>query len=259
MGALHEGHAALIRLGAAVARERGWPGGCVVTNFVNPTQFNDQADFERYPRTVEADRVVCDRAGAEAVIVPALSTVYPDGAGAGVPELPTVATEPGLEDAQRPGHFAGVCQVVHRLFEIVRPDAALFGEKDWQQIQVVREMTRRLALGVEIIAGPTVREADGLAMSSRNRFLNAAERKRATALWIALGAAGTERDPDGAERAMRRVLAAESIVPDYAVVRDATSLARNRSDNRRSSVPMRALIAARVGTVRLLDNAAWPG
>ena len=257
MGALHAGHASLIEQGTARARERGWAGGCAVTIFVNPTQFNEKSDFERYPRTMDADAAACAAAGASCVIVPDVAIVYPHGLDVGVPELPATAVRPRLEDAQRPGHFAGVCQVVRRLFELVRPGAAVFGEKDWQQLQVVREMVWKSAIPVEIIPGPTVREPDGLAMSSRNRFLSPDDRRRAGALSRALRASALERDPDRAEAVMAEVLASEAITPDYGVVRDAATLVREPG-----SVPgvrYRALIAARVGAVRLLDNTPWPG
>jgi pantoate--beta-alanine ligase len=258
MGALHEGHGALIRTGALLARERGWPGGCVVTIFVNPTQFNESADFDRYPRTPDADAALCERAGASAVFAPDPASVYPPGQNVPVPPLPRVAVEPALEDAHRPGHFAGVCQVVHRLFALCRPGAAVFGEKDWQQLQVIRAMARDHGPAVEIIGAPTVREPDGLAMSSRNRFLSASDRVRARAISRALHAAREQTQPDDAERAMRDVLAREGIVPDYAVVREAEALVRSPGEPRRPGLPYRAVIAARVGSVRLLDNASWP-
>lgn len=249
MGALHAGHEALIRRGADLASERGT---CLVWIFVNPTQFNDPADYARYPKTLEADVAACARAGAGGVYVPSKDEIYPPGVDIRVPELPRVATEPRLEDAHRPGHFAGVCQVVLRFFELVRPAIAVFGEKDWQQLQVVRQMTAREMPGVRIVSMPTVREADGLAMSSRNRFLSADDRTRALALSRALRRAGGEQSPQLAEAAMVDELRAARIDPEYAVVRDAESLGAPSASNNR------ALIAARVGTVRLIDNAEWP-
>ncbi|MBS0197080.1 MAG: pantoate--beta-alanine ligase [Planctomycetes bacterium] len=254
MGALHAGHAALIRRGVELARERELSGGCVVSIFVNPSQFNDPADFARYPKTFEADAAMCEAAGASLVFAPGVDDVYPPGVEIATPPLPAVAAGPGLEDAFRPGHFAGVCRVVKRLFEIVRPVASVFGEKDWQQLQVITAMVRNLSMPIEIIPGPTVREDDGLAMSSRNRFLTPADRVRALALRRALHAAQSASTPADAQAAMTSVLAADSIVADYAVVRDAqTLLAPDPSGAR----PHRALITARVGSVRLLDNAAW--
>src|SRR5262245_39668073 len=157
MGALHEGHASLIRRGAAAARERGAGASCVVTVFVNPTQFNDPADFARYPKTFDADAALSEGCGAACIFAPGVDEVYPAARPTTLPPLPDVATAPGLEDRFRPGHFAGVCQVVRRLFEMTRPATAIFGEKDWQQLQVVKAMTSLLSLGVEIIQCSTVR------------------------------------------------------------------------------------------------------
>ncbi|MBK7405296.1 MAG: pantoate--beta-alanine ligase [Phycisphaerales bacterium] len=249
MGALHEGHAALFRL----AREHAGPTGRVsVSIFVNPTQFNEAADFDRYPRTLDADCEICERLGVDVVFSPPPGVMYPEGEEVPVGPLPAVATEPGLEDARRPGHFAGVCQVVRRLFALARPRAAVFGEKDWQQLQVVRAMVRREGLGVEIVAGPTVREADGLAMSSRNRLLEPRCRAAVVSVPRALDAARGESDVARAEEAMRRGLAEAGLGLEYAVIRDAETLlgaAPGRAG--------RALIAARCGAVRVIDNAPW--
>lgn len=258
MGALHEGHAALIRMGATFAKAAKLPGGCVVSVFVNPTQFNDPADFARYPRTIDADAAVCRASGASAMWTPEITEMYPLVGPVPVPALPKVATAPGLEDAHRPGHFAGVCQAVARLFTLVRPAAAIFGEKDWQQLQVVRAMTTADRLPVQIVPGPTVREPDGLAMSSRNRFLSPDDRARAVALSRALREAQQGKTPDEAEGIMRRVLRAAGLDIDYAVVRDAATLERPSplvADA--AATKWRALIAARAGSVRLLDNAEW--
>ena len=253
MGALHAGHSSLIRHGAELAKRlSSGRGTCVVWIFVNPTQFNDPADYARYPKTLDADLKTCADAGAGAVYVPSKEEIYPPGAAVRVPELPRVATEPGLEDAKRPGHFAGVCQVVLRFFELVKPRVAVFGEKDWQQLQVVRAMTKREMPSVEITAMPTVREADGLAMSSRNRFLTAGDRVRALAISKALREASGETSSKWAEAAMAEVLSESGIEPEYAVVRDAETL------QERGTGSQRALIAAKVGNVRLIDNAEWP-
>jgi pantoate--beta-alanine ligase len=254
MGALHEGHASLIRAGAALARARALWAGCVVTIFVNPTQFNEPADYERYPRTPEADAAICRRAGAACLFMPEVREVYPDGTDGPAPFLPPVATAPRLEDAHRPGHFAGVCRVVHRLFEMVRPAAAVFGEKDWQQLQVVRALAASLHPRLDIVAAPTVREPDGLAQSSRNRFLTPAHRALAPAIRGALLAAREARTPDEGERRMHDVLARAGIRPEYAVIRDAATLLRPAGGTAPS---WRALIAARLGDVRLIDNDAW--
>lgn len=252
MGALHEGHAALIR------RAAEWAGGArhvLVWVFVNPTQFNEQADFQRYPRTLEADMALSERAGASAVFAPSVDEVYPRGGAIPTPALPEQADGPGLEDAFRPGHFAGVCQVVRRMFDMTAPAAAVFGEKDWQQLQVVRAMTVRDGLGVEIVPHETVREPDGLAMSSRNRFLEPAQRRRAAAVSRALCEACAETTAGAAEAAMRAVLEREGLEVEYAAVREAETLRRVTPVWRG---PGRALIAARLGSVRLIDNAPWP-
>lgn len=249
MGALHEGHLSLVRQ----ARRHADP--VVVTVFVNPTQFNDPADLERYPRTLEQDVELAASAGADVVFAPAVETVYPPDEPVPVPPLPSVATEPGLEDAQRPGHFAGVCQVVARLFDLASPRRAVFGEKDYQQLLVVRAMVEAEAErwpGLEIEGGPTVREPDGLAMSSRNVRLSAQDRRRALGISKSLQAAYAAQHPETAESIMADVLAAHDLEVEYAVVRDAEYLQPVDGFEE----PTRALIAARVGEVRLIDNRA---
>lgn len=243
MGALHAGHTALIRRGVELAK--GSAAACVVSIFVNPTQFNQPSDYDRYPRTLDADLAVCEAAGATVVFAPAQEVMYPPGAPVQVPPLPAVATEPGLEDAFRPGHFAGVCQVVLRLLRLLGPDAAVFGEKDWQQLRVVASMTREAGLPTRIIPHPTLRDPDGLAMSSRNRFLSPDERRAALAIPAALRAA-TQAAGDG-EGAMRRVLERAALRVEYAVVRDANTLGPGTG---------RGLIAAWSGRTRLIDNTA---
>ncbi|MGE3108666.1 MAG: pantoate--beta-alanine ligase [Phycisphaerales bacterium] len=260
MGALHDGHASLIRQAVRLSRESGSalgaaPAPVLVSIFVNPTQFGERDDFSRYPRTLDADLPICEQAGADVVFAPSPAEIYPAGRTVRIPPLPAVATQPGLEDAQRPGHFAGVCQVVLRLFELITPGHAVFGEKDWQQLQVVRAMTAHERLPIEIVPGATVRESDGLAMSSRNRFLSPADRRRAGSIVRALRASRDETSPDLAEACMRDELAAAGIEPDYAVVREASTLTRSPHTGPHAS--FRALIAARVGPVRLLDNAPW--
>lgn len=250
MGALHAGHRTLIEYAAR--------HGCrpvVVTIFVNPTQFGPTEDYTRYPRTLAADCEMCRQAGADFVLAPAVDDVYPGGpANCHQPALPEVATMPGLEDAGRPGHFAGVCQVVYRLFEIVKPSVAVFGEKDYQQLAVIRAMVEAENLDVEIIGQPTVRDPDGLALSSRNVYLAPAQRQRALGLSKALReAARPEHDtPDAAEQAMRTILLAHQVRIDYAVVRDSRTLLPLEAFAGRTA---RALIAGRVGTTRLIDNA----
>lgn len=250
MGALHAGHAALIRQAAALAG----PAGAVATIFVNPTQFNDPADLAAYPRTEQADVALCRDAGAAAVYLPGVEDVYPPDQAVPVGPLPAVATEPGLEDAHRPGHFAGVCQVVRRLFALTRPAAAVFGEKDWQQLAVIRAIVRDEGLGIRIHAGPTVREADGLAMSSRNTRLGPEDRARAAAIPLALREAGFAPSPEQARRVLGAVLDAAGLRAEYAVVRDADTLLPPTA----ATAAHRMLVAAPVGRARLIDNAPWP-
>ncbi len=260
MGALHEGHASLIRRARALADAQGDGRAVVVSIFVNPTQFNDAGDLARYPRTLDADAAVCESAGADAVFAPSVEVVYPPGMVVQTPPLPRQATEPGLEDAHRPGHFAGVCQVVKRLFELVKPHSAVFGEKDWQQLQVIRAMTATQGErggGVEIVPGPIVREADGLAMSSRNRFLTVDERARAVGVIAALRRASNFTEIPQAEALMAEVLYQHGIEPAYAVVRDAQTLMPVKEPSRDGSY--RALVAGKLGRIRLLDNTPWPG
>ena len=177
MGALHEGHASLVR------RSVKDNDVTVVSVFVNPTQFNDQGDLNRYPRTLEADCQLLESCGADFVLAPSVEEMYPTPDTRHF-EYPPVSTV--MEGAHRPGHFNGVCQVVSRLFYIVRPDKAYFGEKDWQQIAVVKAMVRHLQLPVQIVECPIVREDDGLAKSSRNALLAPDERKIAPAIYKAL-------------------------------------------------------------------------
>lgn len=256
MGALHEGHAALVR--RACGRGNGPSARVIVSIFVNPTQFNDPKDLERYPRTLDADAALCDAAGAHAIYAPSVEDVYPSTIPPPVLALPKVATHPGLEDARRPGHFAGVCQVVSRLFDLVDPHVAIFGEKDWQQLAVIRAMVAQQQRRVRIDAAPTIREADGLAMSSRNRFIPAELRTDATAISRALRAAGVQPTPASAEAAMARDLRAAGLEIEYAVVRDAASLLPITTAVGSAPAAARALIAAGLGPVRLIDNAPWP-
>lgn len=250
MGALHDGHAELIRR----AREQvGVSGHVTVTDFVNPTQFAAGEDFSRYPRTLEHDIEVCHRAGADAVYAPSVEDVY------GKSDVSTltgrVAVDPGplgdvLEGASRPGHFRGVLTVVATLLHLTGPDVALFGEKDYQQLALIASMVDALRFPVTVVGVPTVREADGLAMSSRNRYLSPAERAAASvvprALEAAVAAAG------GGEAAARdaglHVLETEPMAEiDYLSVTD---------PNLGSPVPGpgRILVAVRIGTTRLIDN-----
>ena len=253
MGALHEGHLALLRR----ARSLGRP--LVVSIFVNPAQFGPGEDWQRYPRALEADLEAASAEDVDVAFVPDVETVYPPGQEVAVPALPEVATRPGLEDTHRPGHLAGVCQVVSRLLDLVKPSFCVFGETDYQQLLVVRELVRSHGDRwgrLRIVAHPTVREAGGLARSSRNAFLGPHERERARGLCEALRAArrASQRraDPPSVEEAMHAVLAEHRLGVDYAVIRDAETLEPAAS----FAEPTRALVAARVGDVRLIDNMA---
>jgi pantoate--beta-alanine ligase len=243
MGALHEGHRALVR----AARERA--GSVVVSVFVNPTQFGAGEDLDRYPRTWDADLAALTEEGADVVFHPPVDEVYPPGALG-------VTVDPGplggvLEGAVRPGHFAGVLTVVAKLFGLARPDLAFFGEKDYQQLTLVRAMVRELVLPVEVVGVPTVREDDGMALSSRNRYLAPEERTRAATLNRALRA-GADAGPHGADAvlaAARGVLAgAPELVPDYLELTDPDL------GPAPAAGPARLLLAARAGSTRLLDN-----
>jgi len=248
MGALHTGHRALIEYAVSLNA-----GPVIVTVFVNPSQFGPNEDFNQYPRTLDTDCAMCESAGADVVFAPSVDLVYPNGVEAGhVPPLSRVATEPGLDDACRPGHFAGVCQVVYRLFELVKPAVAIFGEKDYQQLLVIRAMVESEQMGIDIIGRPTVREPDGLAMSSRNVYLTPDERRRALGLSLALKQAAHAATPLVAERVMSEILTDHQVDMDYAVVRDAVTL--EPIESYETDRPARALIAGRVGTTRLIDN-----
>lgn len=257
MGALHEGHLSLIR------QARGLGGPVVASVFVNPTQFAPGEDFDAYPRGLDADVELAASAGVDVVYAPNAATMYPEGPEAAVAEaaafpLPPVAVRPRLEDADRPRFFGGVCLVVARLLRQVRPAVAVFGEKDWQQLQVVRAMVGAAPdlASIRIEPGPIVRDPDGLAMSSRNTRIPASERDRALGVPRALQVAHAAQHPDTAERLMRETLEAHDLEVDYAVIRDPATLEPVAG----LSQPARALIAARLswdgGSVRLIDNAA---
>jgi pantoate--beta-alanine ligase len=245
MGALHAGHTALMR----AARDRA--PAVVVSIFVNPLQFGPNEDFSRYPRPFEADLEMCSAEGVDVVFAPVHDVVYPTGD-------PSVTVDPGpladeLEGASRPGHFRGVLTVVAKLFGLVRPDLAVFGQKDYQQLALIIAMARDLSMAVEIVGSPIVREPDGLALSSRNRYLTREERAHALALVAALraGANAGSAGPDAVRRAGLAVFdAADGVDPDYFEVR-ATDLGQAPE-----SGPGRMLTAARVGSTRLIDNMA---
>lgn len=247
MGALHAGHVSLVEASAAAC------GYTVVTLFVNPTQFGPKEDFSKYPRTFEADVAAVGRVGADLVFAPENAEVYPPGFATFV-EVGGVA-EP-LEGECRPGHYRGVATVVLKLFQMVGADVAYFGQKDYQQTRVVRQMVRDFNLPIQIEICPTVREPDGLALSSRNVYLSAAERRSALVISRALrkveqSVAAGERDVWKLRDDLHTELASvPEVRVQYAVVADAETLHEPAILDR----PCVALIAAHVGTTRLIDN-----
>ena len=241
MGALHEGHRQLVR----VARERS--AFVLVTIFVNPLQFGPAEDFDKYPRTLEADLEACRAEGVSVVFAPGRDEVYPGGA----PQITMNAGPLGeiLEGASRPGHFAGMLTVVQKLLRLTRADVAYFGEKDFQQLALIRRMVHDLELGVEIVGVPTVREPDGLALSSRNRFLDADQRRAALVLSRALREGAAQTDGDSVLGVAAKVLDEEpGIRVDYLALTGADLGPAPESG------PARLLVAARVGATRLIDN-----
>jgi pantoate--beta-alanine ligase len=249
MGALHDGHAGLIR----AARTENETGLVVVSIFVNPTQFGPGEDFARYPRPVERDAEFCRRHGVDVVFTPTVEEMYPQG-------FATTIHVAGLAEKMcggvRPGHFDGVCTVVAKLLDIVRPDVAYFGEKDAQQLAIIRRMAADLDLGPEIRGCPLVREHDGLAMSSRNAYLSAAERRQALALSRCLAEAreavvgGARQAGPLADRMRMQLQAADGVKLEYAVVVDPDTLA----DLGTIEDQVLVAVAARVGGTRLIDN-----
>ncbi len=236
MGALHEGHAALVRAARRSA------DSVLVTIFVNPLQFGAHEDLDRYPRTLQADLALCEREGTDVVFTPSPEVVYPEG-----PPVVRVSAGPlgdVLEGARRPGHFDGVLTVVLKLLQLSRPDVALFGQKDAQQLAAVRQMVRDLDVPVDVVGVPTVREPDGLALSSRNRYLSPQERQSALVLSRALGARDLQTG--------RALLAAEpGVVPDYLERVDSTTFHPDPAGDL-------VVVAARVGATRLIDNLVLP-
>jgi pantoate--beta-alanine ligase len=250
MGALHAGHLAL------VARARELAARVVASVFVNPTQFAPGEDYARYPRDPERDTALLAAAGCDLLFLPSVETIYPAGHATTVD---VGGPARGLEGAARPGHFRGVATVVLELFHLVAPDLAVFGEKDAQQLAVVRRLVRDLHLSIAVVAHPTVRDADGLALSSRNAYLSAAARRAAQALPRALEAAAAtiaagERSVGAVRRRLRAALAAApGLELEYAEVVDAASfqpLADDDTLRRRVVLP----VAARVEGTRLIDN-----
>jgi pantoate--beta-alanine ligase len=248
MGNLHAGHMSLL----SAARFRA--DRVVASIFVNPLQFGPADDFLRYPRTPTEDALLLSEAGCDLLFAPTVEQIYPDGGS-----QPTLITVRGLSEglcgAFRPGHFEGVATVVAKLFGIVAPDVAIFGEKDFQQFAVISQMTRDLAIPVQVIGAPTVRAPDGLALSSRNRYLSSAERARAPAIHAALLAIARrigagEEDFDALEADGRRMLEAQNLKTDYFSVCDAHTL----KPPTRLSTDLVVLTAVRMRGARLIDN-----
>ena len=252
MGALHEGHIALLRSAAALSRPYG---SVVVSVFVNPLQFGAGEDLDRYPRDLDADLAICEREGVALVFAPGDAQMYP--------REQLITVDPGpmgqvLEGASRPGFFTGVLTVVLKLFQLVGPQVAVFGEKDAQQLALIRRMTEDLCLGVEIAGVPTVRDPDGLAVSSRNAYLTAPQRSAALALFRALraGQQAGESGPDGALTAAQQVLdeaakADPPLVTDYLALVEPDTFTPVKPGFAGDAL---LLVAARTGATRLIDN-----
>lgn len=249
MGALHHGHAAIIREARRVA---GKNGAVVVSIFVNPTQFGPSEDFAAYPRPLRHDLQTCREAGADAVFLPRADEMYPVDASVSVEEKSLSST---LCGRSRPGHFSGVCTVVAKLFHIVAPTHALFGEKDWQQLAILRRMVRDLNFDLEIIPCPTIREPDGLAASSRNAYLTETERRLAPGIYSSLQAASEKPTPaQVVSEACQRLSKIPGARVDYVEAVDAATLQPLR--NRR--VEGRLAAAVFLGKARLIDNIPLP-
>jgi pantoate--beta-alanine ligase len=248
MGNLHEGHYSLLKLARSRAER------VVASVFVNPTQFGPGEDFERYPRTLAQDQAGLAEAGCDLLFAPEVATLYPFGAEHSVSvRVPDITTM--LEGAHRPGHFDGVATVVCKLFNLVQPDVAVFGQKDFQQLKVIEHMVRDLALPVKVLAAPILRAADGLALSSRNQYLSEAERARAPQIHQTLLKMRDLLEKGHARRVIEQAAASTleraGFRPDYAVIRRAEDLAEPGEGEREGLV---ALIAARLGSTRLIDN-----
>ncbi len=248
MGALHSGHAVLIE------RARAENNFVVVSIFVNPTQFGPHEDYQRYPRTLDRDLVECEAAGADLVFHPPSDVIYPPGFRTFVE---VTGLQEVLEGAARPGHFRGVCTVVLKLFNLVCPDHAYFGQKDAQQVRIIQQMVRDLDVNVKVVVCPTVRESDGLALSSRNRYLDPDQRQRATVLSRALEKARSlhangETDAQKLQQLMADLInGTPGVSPDYAVVVDADTLMPVEQVRAKTLLAL----AVRFGATRLIDNA----
>ncbi|HEV2540496.1 MAG TPA: pantoate--beta-alanine ligase [Frateuria sp.] len=251
MGNLHEGHHSLVKLARARADR------VVASVFVNPTQFGPGEDFERYPRTLAQDQAGLAEMDCDLLFAPDVTTIYPFGPAQSVSvHVPGITDT--LEGAHRPGHFDGVATVVCKLFNLVQPDLAVFGQKDFQQLKVIERMVRDLSLPVKVLPGPTLRAADGLALSSRNQYLSEAERAIAPQIHQTLLKMRQLLEKGHARRVIEQVAASTleraGFRPDYAVIRRAEDLAEPADDERAGLV---ALIAARLGATRLIDNLAF--
>ncbi len=257
MGFLHEGHLSLMREARARADASGRRGLAVATIFVNPTQFGPTEDLSRYPRDLDGDLEKCGAAGVDWVLAPSSpSLVFPPSHQTWID---VTGVSQGLCGGQRPGHFRGVSTVVAKLFNMTRPHVALFGEKDYQQLQVIRTMARDLFMDVEVVGMPIVREPDGLALSSRNTYLSKLERERALALSRSLfeardRAAGGERDSSTLRAGIERALSAGVDRIDYVEIVHPETLAPVA----RAEPGAMALVAAYVGKTRLIDNVKLP-
>ena len=248
MGNLHAGHLQLVE------RARRLADRVVVTIFVNPLQFGPNDDFDAYPRTLSEDSIQLQQVGADLLFAPAVDELYPASQG-GKSHVEVTGLSEGLCGSHRPGHFVGVATVVAKLFNIVQPDLALFGEKDYQQLQVIRQMVADLCFPVEVVGVATVREADGLAMSSRNGYLSPSERALAPIIYQSLVAAATsiqsgERDFRRIEAAVQASLKQVGFEPDYFAIVNANTLKPATAEDRL----LRLLVAARLGQTRLIDN-----
>jgi len=247
MGALHEGHLSLMMLARAHAPK------VAVSIFVNPTQFGPREDYTKYPRPIEADLEKCQQADIDLLFLPDAEQMYAPGMTEVVVDLPQLSSV--LEGKHRPGHFRGVCQVVAKLFNIIQPDVAVFGQKDFQQFRILGAMVEALNFPIEIVPGPTVREPDGLAMSSRNQYLSPTDREKALAISRGLFAAQAEfkkgvRQTNRLITTIQHILLEQHLSIDYIAAVDPITLKHVDA----ATGPVVLAVAARVGTTRLIDN-----